>query len=212
MIPSKVMYTSECVTTIDLLRHGVTQGDDIFRGSIDVPLSVDGWEQMKNSVEPYQQWKFLVSSPLKRCSEFASTLSDQLSIKLQLESHFKEISFGQWEGQKPQTVWEATPEAMRAFWQDADQFPPPEGERLSHFSSRVITGLNKVIHDFRGQHGLIVCHGGVIRMLVAHVLSTPLQAAMRIQVPYACVTRLHVYHHPSEVDVMSLDFHNGKLK
>jgi Lhr-like helicase len=47
---------------------------------------------------------------------------------------------------------------------------------------------------------------------VAHILSMPLQAAMRIQVPYACVTRLHIYHHEAEPDVMSLDFHNGQLK
>lgn len=212
MTTSKVMHTSDDITTIDLLRHGATQGDDIFRGSIDVPLSSDGWSQMKKTVGTYQQWQFLVSSPLSRCAEFAAILSDQLSVPLHLEPHLKEINFGLWEGQKPQSVWKKTPDALQAFWQDADRFPPPEGERLSHFQARVIKGFQKVISDFRGCHGLIVCHGGVIRMVMAHVLSTPIQAAMRIQVPYACVTRLHIYHHSSEPDVMSLDFHNGKLE
>lgn len=211
MMPNKVMHVSNTVTVVDLLRHGETQGEDIFRGSIDVSLSDQGWTQMQKSVGDFSQWQFLVSSPLKRCADFATTLSTQFSIPLHIEDNLKEISFGQWEGQPPQAVWEQTPDALRAFWQDADRFPPPGGERLSHFQSRIIQGFYGVITKFRGQHGLIVCHGGVIRMLVAYVLSMPLQAAMRIQVPYACVTRLHIYHHESESDVMSLAFHNGQL-
>lgn len=211
MTQSKTIHASDCVTTIDLLRHGATDGDDIFRGAIDVPLSPEGWQQMKKAVGDYNAWQFLVSSPLLRCCEFASTLSNQLSIPLHIESNLKEISFGQWEGQKPQTVWEKTPDAMRDFWKDADLYPPPGGERLSHFQSRVISGFATIVNRYRGQHGLIVCHGGVIRQIVAHVLSMPLQASMRLQIPYACVTRLHIYHHEMEDDVMSLDFHNGQL-
>jgi broad specificity phosphatase PhoE len=212
MTQSKVIHASECVTTLDLLRHGATGDDDIFRGTIDLPLSSKGWQQMEKAVGDYHAWTFLVSSPLLRCREFALTLSEKLSIKLLIEPNIKEMNFGRWEGQKPKEVWEKTPEAMRQFWQDADLYPPPEGERLSHFQERVMLGLNETLNHYRGQHGLIVCHGGIIRLIVAHILSMPLQAAMRIQVPYACVTRLHIYHHEAEPDVMSLDFHNGQLK
>lgn len=210
--PSKVMHISDCVTTLDWLRHGETQGDDIFRGSTDVPLSTAGWEQMHQAVDSLRPWQFLVSSPLKRCAEFTMMLGKELAINPYLENHMSEICFGEWEGKKPQEVWQTSPEAMRAFWEDADQFPPPGGERLSDFYARVIDGFNNVIDQFRGQHGLIVCHGGIIRMVIAHILSMPLQAAMRIQVPYACVSRIIIYHHATEPDVMSLDFHNGSIK
>ena len=39
------------VTTVDLLRHGESEGGEIFRGSIDVPLTEMGWQQMQSAVD-----------------------------------------------------------------------------------------------------------------------------------------------------------------
>jgi alpha-ribazole phosphatase len=212
MAKSKIIYTSDTVTTIDLLRHGQTGSDDVFRGYIDVDLSEAGWHQMADAVGDFNEWRFLVSSPLKRCLLFAKNIGKQNTLAVHIEPHLKEIGFGTWEGQKPQAVWEQNPDAMKSFWLDPENNPPPEGERLSHFYARVVEGLHNTLTQFKGQHGLIVCHGGVVRMMIAHVLSIPLKEAMRIQVPFASVSRLQFYHHEHEPDTMSLVFHNGVFK
>ena len=41
---------------------------------------------------------------------------------------------------------------------------------------------------------LLVAHGGTIRIILAHVLQMPLQALFKLQIPYAAISRIAVYH------------------
>ena len=58
-------------TVVDLLRHGEPDGGQKFRGSVDDPLNVRGWEQMRTAVGNYREWEVIISSPLIRCAAFA---------------------------------------------------------------------------------------------------------------------------------------------
>ncbi len=55
---------------------------------------------------------------------------------------------------------------------------------------------------------LVVCHGGVIRALLSYAMDMPVTALSRIQVPYACLSRIQVFHHPGEESWPQLIFHN----
>ena len=69
-------------TTVDLLRHGQTEGGQKFRGALDDPLSSLGWKQLRISVGDYLGWQVIVSSPLIRCAAFAKELAERLDLSL----------------------------------------------------------------------------------------------------------------------------------
>jgi alpha-ribazole phosphatase/probable phosphoglycerate mutase len=70
----------------------------------------------------------------------------------------------------------------------------------------VVAALESILDAASGEHLLIVCHAGVIRMALAHALAIPLDNAYRIDVASASITRLRF-----DANRASLIFHHGAL-
>jgi len=196
-------------TIVDLLRHGEPVGGRCFRGSRDDPLSYLGWKQLRRSVRPFSPWQSIVSSPLRRCAEFASELSMELGTVSTKWSGFQEMSFGEWEGRTVESLMDEQPGALQAFWRDPVTFGPPGGERLHEFSARVMAAWNALLERHAGEHVLLVAHGGVIRVILANCLGMPLANLYRIDVPYASLSRMSIYGDVEEARPM-LVFHRGR--
>ncbi|MEY1661114.1 histidine phosphatase family protein [Isoalcanivorax beigongshangi] len=178
-------------TLFDLLRHGEPQGGTKYRGHLDDPLSATGWAQMRAAVQADEPWQRIVSSPLQRCQAFARELADARGLPLEIEPAFMEISFGDWEGLTLEQVQARDPERLQAFWRgEAD---PPGGEPLADFVARLRGAWQHWRERCQGEHVLLVCHGGVIRVLLADVLGLEVGHALaRIQVDFACRSRVRL--------------------
>jgi broad specificity phosphatase PhoE len=201
------------VTIIDLLRHGECQGGEIFRGTTDVELTDKGWQQMHASSACEQPpWQQVITSPLKRCALFAEQLAQQHHLPWDINHDFAEINFGDWEGCLIKDVERQHGESLKKFWHSPTSNTPPNGEPMVDFSARLQHGWQTVIEDFRGQHILLVNHGGALRVLLTQILSMPLDAIVRIEVPYACLTRVKVYHTAGRDDWSQLVSHNTTMK
>ena len=87
---------SECF--LDLLRHGEVQGGTRFRGEQDDPLSPLGWEQMRRATSDRPGWTRIISSPSRRCADFARELAGELGLPFEERPVFRERGFGDWEG------------------------------------------------------------------------------------------------------------------
>lgn len=196
-------------TVIDLLRHGEPDGGQKFRGSVDDPLSVRGWEQMRAAVGADPQWQAIISSPLIRCAAFADELAERLELPLQIVPAFSEIGFGVWEGCSVAEVHEREPAALGRFWRDPVAHPIPGGEPLVDFDRRIRQAWAALLEEYRGQHVLLVTHGGVIRMVLRQLLDMPLQRIWRIEAPFASLTRIRIHCDPNAEP--HLVFHNGRL-
>jgi len=180
-------------TVIDLIRHGEPEGGQMFRGSQDDPLSAKGWQQMESAVSTEDCWDAIVSSPMTRCRLFAEKLAEKRSIPLHIEDDLREIGFGAWEGLTAKQVQQQYGDHLNRFWQDSLNFIPPGGEPVPDFYQRVIRGFNRWQETLAGQRILVVCHGGVIRMVLAEVLGIPLTKSFTgFAVPYACRSRIQV--------------------
>lgn len=201
--------TSE-YTTIDLLRHGECQGGNIYRGHIDVPLTDNGWQQMTRSLstcEPDWPWQSIVSSPLQRCQLFAQRLAQDNQLPIHIYDAFKEMHFGDWDGKSIEQIWQSQTDRAKQFMLNPESVAPPNGENLKAFCQRVLEGWHQALQQFRGQHILSVQHGGSIRVILAHVLNMPLNAITRLEVPYATLSRIRVYHEEQDNHPL-LVFHN----
>ena len=131
-------------TTVDFLRHGDVVGDAYYRGSTDDPLTKLGWQQLSNTVGE-QQWDHIISSPLRRCLDFAQHLSKHSNTSISIDSNWQEISFGEWEGKTAEQINQAFPGALTQFYQDPLNNTPEKAESLMTFQSRVNLAWIKTI-------------------------------------------------------------------
>jgi alpha-ribazole phosphatase len=197
------------VTTIDLLRHGACQGGEIFRGSTDVALSDKGWQQMRATVSELNGWSRIVCSDLKRCHEFANELAVERDTSLEADSRFREIHFGDWEGQLISDIREQYPGEWRAFFSKPSQATTPNGEAMADFHQRVTPAISDWAARLKGEHFLLVAHGAVIRSIMVNWLNMPLDAITSLSVPYACITRFKIFEQEGSEPWAQLVFHRG---
>lgn len=195
-------------TTIDLLRHGDVEGGRKYRGQLDDPLSELGWQQLRSVTENKQNWQHIISSPLKRCAEFAEELAQSLKLPLNNESEFKEVSFGLWEGKTADELLKADPENIKRYWNDPIQETPPQGENLLSFEKRILAAWKKILNDYKGGHVLLISHAGVMRIILCHILGMPLTELFKLDIALAKASRIQVEHSEGE-DWPRLIFHGS---
>lgn len=180
------------LTTVDFLRHGQAQGGNYFRGLTDDPLTERGWQQMFQQCLG-KQWQVIVTSPLRRCASFASAWGQQQGIEIMVAPDWREIDFGDWEGQSAEQINRHQPEALARFYANPAEFTPPHAENYLDFSVRIQLAWQKLLMDFAGKQVLVVTHAGVIRLLFSQLLAIPARQSMQIEIPHACMTRFSCF-------------------
>lgn len=175
--------------SIGLLRHGETTGSG-FRGrGCDDPLTPAGAQAMHAAFEASGTWDRIVTSPLQRCRLPAERFARGAGVPLTQEPRLQELHFGEWEGRTAAELMESDAEALGRFWQDPLHCPPPGGEDLNSFRDRVLAAWAQVVRA-AGDRVLVVSHGGVIRLLRAHLEGWPLEKLLSIEVPLASLHRV----------------------
>jgi alpha-ribazole phosphatase len=177
---------------IGLLRHGETEGGRVYRGWTDAPLTALGWQQMRNSTARLTQWDQIITSPLQRCSSFAKEFAEAHAIPCFEEARLRELHFGQWEGRSAKQILSTAPEALQNFWRDPLAHPPPGGESLEYFQSRVVKAWERLLADHPQQKILLITHGGVIRVLLRYLQQTDLNQLFDIEVKHAAMFGLQM--------------------
>ncbi|PCH60996.1 MAG: histidine phosphatase family protein [Gammaproteobacteria bacterium] len=198
-------------TTIDLIRHGEVEGGNRFRGSTDDPLTELGWQQMQRTLEAGSNLTQIVSSPLQRCAKFSEYWAGKNKLPLSLNNAFQEMHFGDWEGKTAEDISATDPDALQRFWQDPNRFAPDNAELLTDFRQRVLNAWQSLIHLQQGQHILLISHGGPIRIILADILEMPMHALLRLEIPFAAISRIKVYRTQGQPPSASLVFHAGNL-
>lgn len=182
-------------TYIDLIRHGEPAGGNVFRGRVDLALTELGRRQFRARVTKHAQpWQQIVSSPLQRCSESAQWLSADLDIPCQLVESWQEIHYGDWENIPVDDVLQKHAQQAQKMWQNPMAFCAPNGEPVMEFQQRIISAWETLLNQHQGQHLLVVNHGGVMRVLVQHLLKLDPEAMNRLAIPYAGFIRFKVDH------------------
>ncbi|MCO4836525.1 MAG: histidine phosphatase family protein [Oceanospirillaceae bacterium] len=177
---------------ISLLRHGKTTSDDIYRGHTDVALTDKGLEQMHQSVATFKlPVDYLVSSDLQRCAIFSALLGPEMK----LEKRFKEMSFGDWDGQSRAKIWREQPKLVSQFWDNPMHSCAPNGETVLQLQTRAMEALHEHVQGaikLNCEHMLIVTHGGVIRAMLGSILHMNAKGLFNFNLPYAALVPLHL--------------------
>ena len=177
-------------THLDYIRHGEPVGGRRYRGNgVDDPLSEIGWQQMRMTASAIDGWQRIVSSPMRRCIEFAEWLADERKLPLEVDEQLREVGFGSWEGAARRELIENRTAEYEAFHRDPVNNRPAGAESLDHFAHRVRAVFDRLIDDYPGQHLLVVAHAGVIRATLGYVTQAPPIYWYRTSVDNAAVSR-----------------------
>ncbi|MCE3251671.1 MAG: histidine phosphatase family protein [Cellvibrio sp.] len=183
-------------TIITLVRHGKVAGPAALYGCTDITLSADGYRDLMrtlNSLHAQTPINQLISSPRLRCLQVAQEFSVQYQIPLHTEENVQEMHFGIWDGIPFDELGDEW-KNIEAFWESPHSMQPPKGESLMDFAARVIASWESLISNKQG-HQVIICHGGVIRIVIAHILQLDWRNAAlfkQLQIDYSSQTRIEV--------------------
>jgi alpha-ribazole phosphatase len=194
------------ITTIDILRHGACDDGEILRGRTDSPLSPLGQQQMYRALNNLSGWQRIVSSPFSRCCAFAEEFSERLQIPLNIQPDWREVDFGVWDGRLLADIQRDDPDTLDRYYREPGSVTPEGGEPLPLASERVAKAWRHLLADCRGEHLLLISHGGAIRLLLAALQGAPLSASHFFDIPYGSLTRLKIYH-GEDGDFVRLVFH-----
>jgi len=178
--------------TLDLLRHGETERGGGFRGSLDDLLTPIGWQQMREATLEPELWDAIISSPLRRCADFAFALAQQCRSPLVLLEDLRELHFGDWEGRHASELMVEHAEDLGRFWSDPYQFCPPGGEKMELFERRVLGAIDELYQRRAGEHLLLVTHGGVMRLLAARARGLAREGLLQVEVGHGQRLRLQL--------------------
>ena len=144
----------------------------------------------------------IISSPLKRCVQLAQTLNQALESQadptLQAQLHcndaFKEINFGDWEGQSWQNIGQ---DKIESWNNDLIDYTFPNGESARSFDARVINAWDELkaqlARETSSKTIIIITHAGVIRSILSHFLHIPLQHSLLLNIDKLSISHLNLY-------------------
>ncbi len=139
----------------------------------------------------------VLTSPLQRCQSLATALAIELDCPLAIEPAFTEMDFGDYDGVPFDDIVQRDEkwQVLERFWQNPVQNTLPNAELLAGFSYRVLQGWRKLLAAELDGELVIICHGGVIRMILAHLLGVDWRNAnlyTRLNIAYGSMTTLNI--------------------
>lgn len=155
---------------LGFLRHGEVAGPaHVYRGRSDAPLTPRGREQMHAALAALPQWGAIVSSPARRCLDFAREAAVARALDCRVEPDWQELDFGAWEDLRPDEAAACAAAAHAAFVRDPRHCAPPGGESLDALDVRVGTAFAR-LGESACTSTLVVTHAGAMRAVLAQVL------------------------------------------
>ncbi|MBU1140907.1 MAG: histidine phosphatase family protein [Firmicutes bacterium] len=179
-----------------LVRHGQTEWNQShrFQGWLDIGLDQIGILQSQMLARYFSQIPidYIFSSDLSRALKTAQQINQKLDCRMTLSSGLREMNVGNWEGK----TWE---EIEVEFKDDLNQddaqlfgLTISGGESLLGFQKRVVETFMRIIEKHPNNELLIVTHGGVIRVLLCHLLGYDLSQRDLLKVENGSITTLDV--------------------
>ncbi|HYE32803.1 MAG TPA: histidine phosphatase family protein [Methylomirabilota bacterium] len=190
-----------------LIRHGEVEPKyhKVFGGRIDMELSPLGHEQVRALAQYCNRFTLdkVYASPMRRVKQTMAPLLEITGHEPVILPGLREVDFGVWTG----LSWDAVTEKYNcsAFeWLDKlEAGEIAEAESTRDFRARVDEALRTILGAPNQQNVAVVCHGGVIRMLLSILLGLPLQRMAGFDIEYASITS--VLYRPNKVEVQLLN-------
>lgn len=190
-------------THLYLLRHGEVEEryHRIFGGRIDMNLSPLGHEQAAALARHLRKLPLdaIYASPMRRAQQTLAPLDGHAPTPTVVRDELREVHFGDWTGLTWEEVWSQFNVHASSWLHQMEEAAIPNGESGAAFRARIEPCLRDILKEQAGKSTAIVCHGGVIRMMLAILIDLPLPKLASFEIDYASVTHVELRPHLTEV-------------
>ena len=203
------MSHSHLPTRLFLLRHGEVEEryHRVFGGTIDMNLSSRGHEQAAKLaawLHPRIPIDAIYVSPMKRAQQTVAPLVKATGLAAKTLDGLHEVDFGAWTGHSWEDVHAKFGVSAFDWLKHMEAHGFPNGESTEQFRGRLAPCLKQIVTEQPGKSVAIVCHGGVIRMLLAMLLDLRILSMGGFEIDYASATRVDYRELKSEVQFLNL--------
>ena len=182
---------------IFLLRHGepANSKEICFNGHYDVGLSETRQKQFLHWAEVLkkEEFKAIYSSDLQRTRDSAKYIADKHGLDSITFPELRELSFGTWEGMSFSEVEATYPGQMKERMENVATFQADGGETYTQLQARVLPKYAEIVARHSNEQIVMVCHGGVNRIILGHLLGIPMSRIFRIHQDYAALNIIQYY-------------------
>lgn len=166
--------TERPATRFGLIRHAATLWNEQKRiqGQQDSPLSPAGKAQAKSWGTELSvfSWQRILCSDLGRARETADLINLSLGLPVSIDPALREQDWGRWSGMTLARVRKSDGDLLERQVQAGWGFRPPAGESRQVVLERCLKALHRAGTEYPGERILVVCHEGVIKCLLYHLL------------------------------------------
>ncbi len=179
-------------TRLYLIRHGEVEESyhRIFGGRIDMNLSPLGQLQANAMADYFEPIGLdaIYCSPMKRAQQTVKPLLDAKAMAATTIQDLREMDFGDWTGHHWEKIQEKFGVSAFTWLEQVEEGRVPNAETGADLRKRVHPSLQRVLAAHANGSVAIVCHGGIIRVLLSLLLRLPLPATAALEVDYASVS------------------------
>ncbi len=159
-----------------IVRHGETDAnaEQIIQGQTDTELNEKGKEQAKKAAFRFKNEKIdaIFSSDLTRTKQTAAEIARFHNIPIQYTKELRERNYGSVEMKTKDEYYDVIEKSGKT----RHEFKPDGGESFKEVMERAKKFLKKM-RKYEGKTGVIVSHGGFIRMLLGVIMEKPVEEA-----------------------------------
>ena len=181
-------------TELILIRHGETLWNTQLRmqGSLDSDLTPKGELQIKALGEWMKEvpFDFLYCSDTARAHKTAEAISKFTGHNLNLDKRLREKNLGVFEGLTSEEARERYPENFQQFKTVGASYVIDQGESTQQLLERALEAIEEIRDRHPQKVAVVVTHGGVVRVLMKHVLGIPLDAPTQFLIGNTGIFRL----------------------
>ena len=177
-----------------LIRHGETLWNTQLRmqGSLDSDLTLKGESQIEALGEWMKEvtFDYLYSSDTARAWKTAEAISKFTGHTLNFDKRFREKNLGIFEGLTTEEASERYPEKFKLFKTSGANYVIDKGESTQQLLDRSLEAIEEIRIRHPNKIVVVVTHGGVVRVLMKHVLGVPLEAPTQFLIGNTGIFRL----------------------
>lgn len=151
-------------------------------------------EQGSGNAEATSGLNAVYCSDLGRAVRSAEIIAKPHGLVPEKIPELRERSFGVWEGMTFAEIKERFPGEFEAWADNPVAHSPVGGESTLEVKERVVKALDEILDRHIGDNIAVVAHGGVNRILICHVLGTPLENIFRIEQDYGAVNVIEFWN------------------
>jgi len=185
------------MSTFYIIRHAEKQKGDFHNPDLrhqDEPISPKGKQDSQ------RLWCFFADKQISAIyiSEYLRTaqtieyVADQLGLTPTIDKRLNEMDNGLFEGMSSEETQRTYPDIWEIYRQRKEDFRFPEGETAEEARKRIAEILEEKqsAHDHDKAGIIFVCHDGLIRVLMCHIMNLPVYQRGNFRVDFCGIMEI----------------------